>query len=190
MPIAPEFPKGISAPAFLAASQSDEFDPITGAQTWMVLWARKLLGVDPYAAETVLRDLLNELSATGIFEVRHSDKGPVWGLPQSRIEFVHVEPHDGVYPPTELRCTLCATAITHPPERFADWIGRPCMRLRCTGTFAAAPSKPTNYYRRLYSSGQIRRVVAAEHTGLLTQKEREHVEHGFKRAGLKLGMDR
>ena len=32
----------------------------------------------------------------------------------------------------------------------------------------------------LYRQGQIRRVVAAEHTGLLTQAQRLSVETGFK----------
>jgi hypothetical protein len=41
----------------------------------------------------------------------------------------------------------------------------------------------TNYYRRLYRDGRIRRVVAAEHTGLLTRQQRERVETGFKDGG-------
>ena len=43
-----------------------------------------------------------------------------------------------------------------------------------------AALRSTNYYRRLYRGGQIRRVVAAEHTGLLTQRQREEIESGFK----------
>jgi len=180
-PIAPKFPKGISAPSFLTDVPSDEFDPIKGKQTWMMLWTCKLLGLDGLNAEVVLRDLLNELTAIGVFERRQSDKGSVWGIPLSRIEFVDVTPIEEEHPPTELRCTVCSHRFYATPVRFADWLGRPCMRVRCPGTLAAAPVRSTNYYRRLYRSGKIRRVVATEHTGLLTQRQRERIEEGFKR---------
>lgn len=180
-PIAPKFPKHISAPSFLASASSDEFDQITGPQTWMVLWARKVLHVDVHTAEAVLRDLLNELVAVGIFEVRNSDKGQVWGIPQHRIEYVDIEPgRDGV-DHTELRCGVCAHRQYVSPERFEEWIGRPCLRVRCLGVLEPASVRPTNYYRHLYRGGQIRRVVAAEHTGLLQQSDRERIEEGFKR---------
>ena len=179
-PIAPKFPKGISAPSFLSDASSDEFDPIKGKQSWMTLWAKKLLGVENQPAETVLRDLLNELTALGIFERRNSDKGSVWGIPQHRIEFVDVSPINGAHPQTELRCHVCAHRHYATPDRFDDWLGRPCMRSRCGGHLVSAALRSTNYYRRLYRGGQIRRVVAAEHTGLLTQRQREQIESGFK----------
>ncbi|MEZ5234491.1 MAG: hypothetical protein R2749_17555 [Acidimicrobiales bacterium] len=37
-----------------------------------------------------------------------------------------------------------------------------------------------SYYRSLYRSGVTRRVVAAEHTGLLGRKQREDLERAFK----------
>ena len=180
-PIAPKFPRGISAPAFLAESPSDEFDPIRGKQSWMMKWAHNVLGVEDQPGSQVLRDLLNELTEIGIFERRNADKGSVWGIPPERIEFVDNPPADGKYLPTELRCSVCAHRQYASPERFTEWTGRPCMRMRCTGSLATAPVRATNYYRRLYSSGQIRRVVAAEHTSMLTQRQRERVEDGFKR---------
>ena len=36
-----------------------------------------------------------------------------------------------------------------------------------------------DYYRTLYRSGDVERVFAAEHTGLLERKVREQVEQGF-----------
>ena len=179
-PISPKFPKGISAPSFLSDASSDEFDPIKGKQSWMMLWAKKLLGIENQPAETVLRDLLNELTTLGIFERRNSDKGSVWGIPQQRIEFVDVSPVNGAHPQSELRCDVCAHRHYATPDRFGEWLGRPCMRSRCGGHLVSAALRSTNYYRRLYRGGQIRRVVAAEHTGLLTQRQREEIESGFK----------
>ena len=179
-PIAPKFPKGISAPSFLADAPSEDFDPIRGKQSWMMLWTKKLIAVEGAAAELVLRDLLNELTEIGIFERRNADKASVWGLPQHRIEFVDISPVGGVHPQTELRCSICAHRYYATPDRFTEWVDRPCMRARCQGTLSPAAARSTNYYRHLYRGGQIRRVVAAEHTGLLTQLQRERIEEGFK----------
>ena len=181
--LAPKFPKGISAPAFFASTSSDEFDPIAGAQSWLRLWSTRVLGLDGAGADQALRDLLHILSELGITEARGNPKGIVWGLPPGRIEFVDVALVDGRFPPTELSCNLCAHRYYATPEHFSDWIGRPCLRLRCTGSYHEATPPLKNFYRALYRSGTIRRVVAAEHTGLLTRQRRERIELGFKNGG-------
>lgn len=181
--LAPKFPKGITAPAFYSSAKSDEFDPVTGPQSWLRLWSKKVLGIEGAAADQALRDLLHLLTEQEILGARTSTKGTVWGLPADRIEFVDIAPSVDGFPRTELRCELCAHRHYATPERFDDWNGRPCLRLRCTGTYKPASTLPTNYYRHLYRSGQIRRVVAAEHTGMLTRQRRELIETGFKDGG-------
>ena len=182
-PLAPKFPKGISAPAFFASAPSDDLDPIAGAQSWLRLWSRKVLGLNGAGADRALRDLLNILTDIGVLENRSTAKGQVWGLPADRVEFVDNTPVDDQYPSTELRCHLCAHRHYTTPEQFATWNGRPCLRLRCPGKYESAPTRPTNYYRQLYRTGEIRRVVAAEHTGMLTRERRERIETGFKNGG-------
>ncbi|MGI8901901.1 MAG: DEAD/DEAH box helicase [Nocardioides sp.] len=182
-PLAPKFPKGISAPAFFTSAPSDELDPISGTQSWLRLWSKKVLGIDGAGADQALRDLLHVLTDLGVTPVRSSSRGTIWGLPADRLEFVDIAPNDGAFPPTELRCDLCAHRHHTSPEQFDDWTRRPCLRLRCPGTYGPAATPPTNYYRHLYRSGRIRRVVAAEHTGMLTRKQRERVETGFKDGG-------
>ena len=181
--LAPKFPKGISAPSFFASGQSDEFDPISGSQTWLRLWTTRVLGVDGAAADLSLRDLLNIFTDIGVVQARNSTKGMVWGLPQERILFVDVAPVDGHEPLTELRCNLCAHRYYATPVRLGRWMGRPCLRLRCTGVYEPSRVPETNFYRSLYRSGRIRRVVAAEHTGLLSASQREKIENGFKLGG-------
>ena len=181
--LAPKFPKGISAPAFFTSSKSDEFDSIAGPQTWLRLWTSKVLGVEGAAADQALRDLLNVFSDLGVLETRNSSKGPVWGLPQARILFVDVAPLNGVEPLTEVRCGLCSHRHYASADRFDQWVGRPCLRLRCAGSYAPSRILETNFYRTLYRSGRIRRVVATEHTGLLSSKQREKIEEGFKEGG-------
>ena len=50
-PLAPKFPKGISAPAFYGSAPSDDLDPISGSQSWPRLWSRKVLGIDGSGAD-------------------------------------------------------------------------------------------------------------------------------------------
>ena len=52
------------------------------------------------------------------------------------------------------------------------------MRKECTGEYENYLSED-NYYKLLYSNGDLQRVVAREHTGLLERKERETVETNF-----------
>lgn len=182
-PLAPKFPKGISAPAFYSSAPSDDLDPISGSQSWLHLWSRKVLDINGAAADKALRDLLNLLTDEGVIEQRPTDKGHVWGLPPERVEFVDNAPADGDFASTELRCNLCAHRHYTTREKFATWTGRPCLRLRCIGRYEPAPTRRTNYYRELYRSGEIHRVVAAEHTGMLTRERRERIETGFKHGG-------
>jgi ATP-dependent helicase YprA (DUF1998 family) len=182
-PLAPKFPKGLSAPAFYASAPSEDLDPISGSQSWLRLWSKKVLGIDGAGADQALRDLLHVLTDAGVIQSRSSTRGTVWGLPPSRLEFVDIAPQDGTFPATELRCALCAHRHYTTPEHFDEWRGRPCLRLRCPGRYEPAATLPTNYYRHLYRSGQVRRVVAAEHTGLLTRQRRERIENGFKNGG-------
>jgi len=175
--LAPKFPRGISAPAFFSSVASEDLDAITGSQTWVARWTHAALGLDGPGADRAVRDVLHELVAVGVLERRETTKGSLWGLPAPRIEMVDVGPDD---PPSEVRCAVCAARHHAPPEDAARWLGRPCLRLRCLGRYTTSPAPPTNYYRRLYREGRIRRVVAAEHTGLLTRAQRQAVETGFK----------
>lgn len=177
---APKFPRGISAPAFFSSAASEDLDAVAGAQTWVAQWSKKVLGIEGPGADVAVKDMLDELAKVGVLAERATSKGRVWGLPPERIAFVDV-PDDALQ--TELRCDLCATRHHAPPDQAADWVGRACLRLRCPGQYAPAAAAKANFYRGLYRQGQIRRVVAAEHTGLLTQAHRLAVETGFKDGG-------
>lgn len=182
--LAPKFPRNISAPAFFTAAASEDFDAITGGRTWVAQWTRKAVGLHGPGADVALREVVQELARVGVLEQRQSDKGAVWGLPAERLDFVDITPDEtGRFPRSELRCNLCADRHHVVPAAFESWLGRPCLRLRCPGEYGPAPTRGMNYYRRLYRGGRIRRVVAAEHTGLLTRAQRTLIETGFKDGG-------
>jgi DEAD/DEAH box helicase domain-containing protein len=56
-----------------------------------------------------------------------------------------------------------------------------CLTARCEGQYAQSPPK-VDYFNTLYRRGEVARVFAAEHTGLLTRTVREATEQAFKAA--------
>ena len=82
-----------------------------------------------------------------------------------------------------VRCAVCSHRFAVPPADLDSWVGSPCLRFRCPGTFARAAVELASTYRRMYRSGLTRRVVAAEHTGQLSRTDRERVEQAFKNGG-------
>ena len=178
--LAPRFPRGISAPSFFSSAKSNEFDSIQGPKTWLNLWTNKVIGIKGKAGEIALRHLLDEIVEVGIFVQRNTSKGVVWGIPPYRIEFVDIALKGADTSPKELRCKLCSHRHYVEPVKIETWDGRHCLQLRCTGRYTAASMPKVNYYRALYRSGKIRRVVAEEHTGLLKDNQREKIETGFK----------
>lgn len=61
------------------------------------------------------------------------------------------------------------------------WIGAPCQRTTCGGILERYDTGEINYYGRLYSAGDLVRINAREHTGLLERSNREQLETDFKR---------
>jgi DEAD/DEAH box helicase domain-containing protein len=53
------------------------------------------------------------------------------------------------------------------------------LRYQCTGTYESEDEE-RNYYRRLYSQGDLQRIIAREHTGLLGRQQREALEASFQ----------
>jgi DEAD/DEAH box helicase domain-containing protein len=60
-----------------------------------------------------------------------------------------------------------------------DFDDQPCRRTGCKGNLHADGGWG-DFYRKLYLTAEIQRVVAHEHTGLLPRETRERVERDFK----------
>ena len=184
----PAFPTGISAPSFPASAlpaDKSECDVIAGRQSWYGNWTERLLGISGIAADNAVRDLFGLLVHHGILAERASQRSTkVWALSTNKV-VVHDVPDDGdengPAAPSELRCRECSTRHYVPPGDVMNWVGKACLRYRCAGTYKPGVIRAGNYYRRLYRAGEIRRVVAAEHTGLLDDKERADIEGAFRR---------
>lgn len=82
----------------------------------------------------------------------------------------------------QMRCDKCGSVYAVAAENAELWIGAPCQRTTCGGFLEEYESGEINYYGRLYSAGDLVRINAREHTGLLERPDREQLEIDFKRS--------
>ena len=81
----------------------------------------------------------------------------------------------------QLVCEECGSMISVSEDNADIWEGAPCLRQQCSGHLYINDDASLGYYGKLYSNGDMVRVVAREHTGLLERDDREELERVFKR---------
>lgn len=82
----------------------------------------------------------------------------------------------------QMRCNTCGSLYASASEFLDDWVDAPCFNRNCDGDLAICEKTDLDYYARLYSAGDLTRINAREHTGLLERSEREQLEIDFKRS--------
>lgn len=97
----------------------------------------------------------------------------IYGLNKDRV-FISAEV-------CQMRCDKCGTSYSVSAENAEIWNGASCQRTNCAGVIWPDEDVETNYYGRLYSTGDLARINAHEHTGLLERPDREKIEIDFKR---------
>lgn len=183
----PPFARGLSAPRFVVVGSvpsRSEFQAL-GRDTWYADWTARTLGLTTTDAVGYLERLLPALASAGVLAKGssiESGSGAVYGLQPGHLEVTLLNAESAVA--AGIACDTCAWQQTVHPDRVAGWVGVPCRQYRCSGRLVAAPDEGArkDYYRRLYLQGGVFRVVAAEHTGLLTRAQRETVEKAFREA--------
>jgi ATP-dependent helicase YprA (DUF1998 family) len=184
----PAFPKGRPAPAFPALKSGagtlpEGFDPITAPSSWYARWTSRCLDVSPQDGTFLAKALFAELAEQMLLSTRTTETGStVYGLEPGNV-------HVGA--PTLaalldkrhlLACDICQTPVPGSVTTVDELDGAPCILTRCPGRLHRTP-KADNFYRRLYDSAEMKRVVAREHTSLLPTKTRLDYETAFKRGG-------
>lgn len=81
----------------------------------------------------------------------------------------------------QMRCATCGTVYAVSAENAHFWEGAPCLRSNCHGELKEDSSIGLGYYGNLYHAGDLARINAREHTGLLERPDREQLEIDFKR---------
>ena len=184
----PAFPKGRPAPAFPALKSGtgalpEGFDPITAPSSWYARWTSRCLDVSPQDGTFLAKALFAELAEQMLLSTRTTETGStVYGLAPGTVH---------VSAPTLaalldkrhlLACDVCQTPVPGSVTTVDELDGAPCILTRCPGRLHRTP-KADNFYRRLYDSTEMKRVVAREHTSLLPTKTRLDYETAFKRGG-------
>jgi DEAD/DEAH box helicase domain-containing protein len=119
----------------------------------------------------ILHTAIDTLVDAGLLDAKVCGNGRAWGIPMSVL---HLETGG-----TVLACDRCSHQLTAAVAERTSLEGMTCLKTGCTGHYHPDPRTGLAYYRQLYRSGQVRRIVATEHTGLLARSNREWLEQRF-----------
>lgn len=148
--------------------------------SWYFKWAFKSL-FKPFVnvtltGESVVVDvyqlLLEELEKGGFLKKAQTKTGQtVFGLNPDRLTMM-----DSV---VQLHCNRCGNALSVPSDHTGIFEGMHCHQSGCEGVYEPREAA-SNFFGRLYATGDICRIYAGEHTGLLNRVNREALERKFK----------
>jgi len=175
----PNFGKVSRTPAFLTHKRGSRFDQLCSQKsthrTWYETWAEKcFFSLSPFIPEVTkpLYDLvLKNLVDTNILKEISSRGDKIWGIQPDALR-VSVDV-------CQLRCKACEHNISVAREEVDALKNTPCQRFHCWGSYEVVDSG-MDYYGKLYATGDVERIFAREHTGLLQRSEREGLEQEFK----------
>jgi DEAD/DEAH box helicase domain-containing protein len=126
--------------------------------------------------EDIAKIILEELIKAGFVVSMPSPAAyKVWGLSKNKVTIsANVK---------QFVCEECGHAHSAGTANEALWAGAPCLRNGCTRELRVHNEAELGYFGKLYSTGDIVRISAKEHTGLLERDDREELERIFKRGG-------
>jgi len=171
----PAFPKGRPAPAFPALKSGtgtlpEGFDPITAASSWYARWTSRCLDVSPQDGTFLAKALFAELAEQMLLSTLTTETGStVYGLAPATVQVSAPTVEALLDARHLLACDVCQTPVPGSTTTVDELDGAPCILIRCPGRLHRTP-KADNFYRRLYDSTEMKRVVAREHTSLLPTK--------------------
>ena len=177
LPFLPSFGFRSARPLFLSlAARHPEFDTVAGRQrsTWYEGWVDKCLGaaglLPAGIAPEIYQVVCGALRQVGVLCQRDVRDGPVVALnPEALFIERSVErlaPGNGA-------------EIVVPASLGHEFDGMPAVDLTVQARYVRRGDSG-HWLRGVYRNAEIRRIVAAEHTGLLQRDEREALEARFK----------
>lgn len=164
-------------PIFLTLGRHPRFDKLSGAgrQTWYDRWAAAALGRQALLAPGLTAELYH--AAFYVLE----KCGVLIRTTHHLGETIAINP-DALEADTEVafigtRGTKRRLAV--PRKDAEHLLGMPCLDA-VESHYEELVPEAADWWSRRFSQGAVRRVIAAEHTGLLERQEREALENRFK----------
>ena len=167
-----------SLPVFPApVAEGDGVEALFGSRrSWYETWAEKvltpihLLAASRDAAD-VLLVVMDALCAEGLVSRLPARNTKVWALDPALL---HVTTDTAV-----MRCANSSRTLVVPAAEADLWHGVPCLDLAAQDRYVKGdPGRPT-WAGRLYGQAEIRRIVSAEHTALVSRSDRDHLQERF-----------
>ncbi len=162
----------------IEARTHQEFEPvIIKNSTWWENWAFKnFFDTQDYSLigeqiPAIYQHTFETLVECDLLGDRHTNKNAkVWGIETTAIQLDTDTKH--------FSCTHCHHSVISTSSELAFWQGMSCLQSQCSGHYQETTEK-LNFYKNLYSKGNVRRIFAQEHTGLLEREVREELERRF-----------
>ena len=120
--------------------------------------------------------MISVLNEAGLITAYHTTAVDVYGLNEDVVTISAGS--------CQMVCDACGSAHPSAIKDGPFWENAFCMRKGCLGTLHQKAAEALDYYGRLYDTGDMVRINAREHTGLLSRSVRESLEQDFKRKWL------
>jgi len=173
----PSFTDYTASPVFLCdANKHRKFDTLSrrNGKTWYQSWFYKVLGRDGLLPDHADRDIypvvLNMLVQRGLLKEMESKGDVVWGLNPEHLYLSR--------DPEMMETESQRDRLVVPGDMVESMQGMPSMAMHDGGSYSQV-AETSHWLTRLYLQGDIHRVIAREHTGLLDRDAREQVENEF-----------
>ena len=161
-----------------ASAKADGFENVIRPDqrnSWSEDWTTRIFATASLLLKEqlieILHTALDSLVNADLLEVRSCNGGRAWGIP---LDALYLQTNG-----TVLSCDRCSHQITTSSLEQTSLDGMRCLNMGCTGHYSPDPRTGLAYYRQIYRRGEVERIVAAEHTGLLTRTNRENLETRF-----------
>lgn len=164
-------------PVFLTQGSQRDFDKLSGTRraTWYDRWAEAALGQQTLLGKGMAAEMyaeaLKAFGAAGLMLKTSHHQGDTWALNPDMLE-LHTQVAFVATRDNKRRLAV-------PREAAEQLLSMPCLDAPESHYEVVIP-EAAGWWAQRYSQGDLRRVIAAEHTGLLERKEREDLETRFK----------
>jgi DEAD/DEAH box helicase domain-containing protein len=143
--------------------------------SWAEDWASRAFQHRSLLLKEQLKEVLHQtmdfLTAAGLLTTEACGHGKAWGIPQAQLQLS--------LKAQVLACDTCGATLTSSDQERPYLQEMGCLKKGCIGHYQTAPHQALDYYRQIYQQGQVQRIYALEHTGLLERARRERLEYRF-----------